>query len=61
MKLSSLTNKSIKARHLIDVADVNFAQAKDNLDLISWISPAGDMYIEPRSVIETIIAEGSWR
>lgn len=61
MKLSSLTNKSIKARHLIDVADVNFAQAKDNLELVSWISPTGDMYIEPRSVIQAIIAEGSWR
>lgn len=61
MKLANLTNNAIRTRHLINVANAANLVAKDNLELVSWISPTGDLYIEPRSVIQAIIAEGSWR
>lgn len=61
MKLANLTNNAIRTRNLIDVANAANLVAKDNLELVSWISPTGDLYIEPRPVIEAIIAEGSWR
>ena len=32
-----------------------------NLDIISWISPAGDLYVEPRRNILEMIETGSWR
>lgn len=32
-----------------------------NLDIIRWISPAGDLYIEPRGTILEMIETGSWR
>ena len=32
-----------------------------NLDIISWISPAGDLYVEPRGDILEMIETGSWR
>ena len=32
-----------------------------DLDIISWISPAGDLYVEPRGDILEMIETGSWR
>jgi hypothetical protein len=32
-----------------------------NLDIIRWISPAGDLYLEPRGNILEMIETGSWR
>ena len=32
-----------------------------NLDIISWISPAGDLYVEPRGNVLEMIETGSWR
>ena len=61
MKLSALTLNTIKARDLIGTANQHFAAAQDILDLVQWISPVGDLYIERRSVIDDIIASGSWR
>lgn len=29
--------------------------------LVSWIAPNGDYYLEPKGVIDQIIASGSWR
>jgi hypothetical protein len=32
-----------------------------NLEIIRWVSPAGDLYIEPRGTILEMIETGSWR
>lgn len=60
MKLSEMTKQSVRARDLIEIADAQNTIARRELELVSWISPAGDYYIEPRAVIEQIIATRSW-
>jgi len=53
-----------KLEHLINdtVTKLNEATSiVSNLDIITWISPAGDLYVEPRGAILEMIETGSWR
>jgi len=61
MKLSEMTKQSVRARDLIEIADAQNEIARRELELVSWVSPLGDYYIEPRSVIQQIIESQSWR
>lgn len=60
MKLSQFTKDAFRAQDLISEARFQLDVARKEIELISWISPAGDFYIEPRSVIQQIIADRSW-
>ena len=51
----------MRARDLIDLANAQFTKAQTMLDIVQWISPIGDLYIEPKSAIEEMIQTGSWR
>jgi len=53
-KLEDLINDTVT---LINEAD----SIVSNLDIIRWISPAGDLFIEPRGTILKMIETGSWR
>ncbi len=61
MKLSEMTQSTMRVCDLIDIANAKFTKAQSHLELVQWISPVGDLYIEPKSVIQEIIASGSWR
>jgi hypothetical protein len=61
MKLSEMTQSNLRARDLIDLANAQFTKAQGLLDIVQWISPVGDLYIEPKSVIDDMIKTGSWR
>lgn len=61
MKLSALTNNTIRVRDLIGEAKGHLSSARTHLDLVMWIAPNGDFYIEPRSVMIEIIETSSWR
>lgn len=61
MKLSEMTQATMRARNLIDLANAQFTKAQTMLDIVQWISPIGDLYIEPKSAIEEMIQTGSWR
>jgi len=53
-----------KLEHLINntVTLINEADSiVSNLDIIRWISPAGDLYVESRGAILEMIETGSWR
>ena len=50
-----------KAIESLDVAFRAIQVAKENIGLVSWISPVGDFYIDTPQVITSIIQEGSWR
>ena len=53
-----------KLEHLINdtVTKLNEADSiVSMLENIRWISPAGDLYIEPRGIILEMIETGSWR
>lgn len=53
-KLVDLINNTItKLNEATDIVD--------NLEIIRWVSPAGDLYIEPRGTILEMIETGSWR
>jgi len=61
MKLSEMTQSTLRVCDLIDIANAQFTKAQSLLELVQWISPVGDLYIEPKSVIEDMIKTGSWR
>jgi len=53
-----------KLEELINDTVTRLAEADNivsNLDIITWISPAGDFYVEPRGIILEMIQTGSWR
>jgi hypothetical protein len=53
-----------KLEHLINDTVTRLAEANNivsNLDIVRWISPAGDLFIEPRGAILEMIETGSWR
>lgn len=60
MKLSKY-ELNLRARDLVGTANLEMNKAQQILDLVQWISPVGDLYIERRSVIEEMILNGSWR
>ena len=51
----------MRARDLIDLANAQLDKAESTLDLVQWISPSGDLYIEPKSAIIDMIHSGSWK
>ena len=61
MKLSDITISTMRARDLIDLANAQLDKAESTLDLVQWISPSGDLYIEPKSAIIDMIHNGSWK
>lgn len=61
MKLSEITKNTIRARDLIDLANAQLDKAETTLNLIQWISPNGDLYIEPKLIIMEMIQSGSWK
>jgi len=61
MKLSEITKNTLRARDLIDLANAQLNKAESTLDLVQWISPSGDLYIEPKSAIIDMIHNGSWK
>lgn len=50
-----------RAVESLDVAFRAIQVAKENINLVSWISPLGDFYIDTPQVITSIIKEGSWK
>lgn len=50
-----------RAVESLDVAFRAIHVAKENIGIVSWISPIGDFYIDTPQVITSIIEEGSWR
>jgi hypothetical protein len=53
-----------KLEHLINDTVTRLAEADSivsMLENIRWISPAGDLFIEPRGTILEMIETGSWR
>jgi hypothetical protein len=61
MKLSQITKNTVRARDLIDLANAELRKAESKLELVQWISPNGEMYIEPRSAILEMIHTQSWK
>jgi hypothetical protein len=61
MKLSDMTKNTMRARDLIDLANAQLDKAQTMLDLVQWISPSGDLYIEPKSIVMEMIQSGSWK
>ena len=61
MKLSEMTQSTMRVCDLIDFANAQFTKAQSVLELVQWISPIGDLYIEPKAIIEEMITTGSWR
>ena len=61
MKLSQITKKTVRARDLIDLANAELHKAESKLELIQWIAPNGNHYIEPRSAILEMIHSQSWK
>jgi hypothetical protein len=61
MKLSQITKNTVRARDLIDLANAELRKAESKLELVQWISPNGDLYIEPKSAIIDMIHSGSWK
>lgn len=50
-----------KIRESLDAAFQAIENAKQNIKIVSWISPIGDFYIDNPENIKTIIQEGSWK
>ena len=61
MKLSEMTQSTLRAGDLIELANAQLNTAKTHLEMIQWISPVGDLYIAPRHEILEMIETGSWR
>jgi hypothetical protein len=64
MFLRRNTMSITKLEHLINDTVTRLAEADSivsNLDIIRWISPAGDLYVESRGAILEMIETGSWR
>ena len=58
----TLSNDAFRASNLIGEFNQHITDAERKAKmLISWIAPNGDYYLEPKGVIDEIIAAGSWR
>lgn len=56
-----MTKNTIRVRDLINLANAQLDKAETTLNLIQWISPNGDLYIEPKLIIMEMIQSGSWK
>lgn len=55
-------NNVFRASKLVTEANKHISDAELQAKmLVSWIAPNGDYYLEPKGVIDQIIASGSWR
>lgn len=55
-----MTNLETLINNAMDKLDKASSIARE-LDLVQWISPAGDLYIEPKANIDEMIVSGSWK
>ena len=64
--ISDDSRRALVKAHQIATAREKFAKADESLAkaddaLTQWIAPNGMLFIEPRSVIQAMITDGSWR
>ena len=61
MKVSQITKNTVRARDLIDLANLKMNTAESKLELVQWIAPTGQLYIEQKSEILKMIQSESWK